>query len=134
MCLSLLMSDMINSYIQKVLDFLKEHELEVSPTKIMVMLFTPNTKEANIHPDVKMVGIKVDLVKSPNPLGSVLRHNVYFQSPHQRNGRESKRQSQCPEVHFWSEGPPSGLPSKAPRAGQDSRQCRTKPSGQPQAA
>ena len=76
-----LMSDMINNYIQKVLDFLRERELEVSPTKSTVTLFTPDTKEANIHPDVKMDGAKVDLVKTPKLLG-VFFDTMYTFSHH----------------------------------------------------
>ena len=63
------MAEQINKYISLVLDFLKERELEVSPTKSSVTLFTPDTKEAMIHPNVEMEGIKVDLDKTPKLLG-----------------------------------------------------------------
>ena len=48
------MSEAINAYIKLVLAYLEERELKVLPSKSSVMLFTPDTKEAIIHPQVKM--------------------------------------------------------------------------------
>ena len=47
------MSETINAYTKLVLAYLTERELEVSPSKSSVTLFTPDTKEALIHPQVK---------------------------------------------------------------------------------
>ena len=63
------LSQAIQSYIDSVLIFLKERELEVSPTKSTVTLFTPDTKEAQIHPTIKIDGVIVKLDKTPKLLG-----------------------------------------------------------------
>ena len=41
------MTNIMNDYVEKLLAYLKERELEVSPTKSTVTLFTPDTKEAS---------------------------------------------------------------------------------------
>ena len=74
----------INLYIKKVLSFLSERELEVSPSKSTVTLFTPDTKEAKIHPQVKMDNKLVDLDKCPRLLG-VNFDTMYTFSHHIKN-------------------------------------------------
>ena len=63
------MSEAINAYIKLVLAYLAERELEVSPSKSSVTLFTPDTKEALIHPQVKMDNKVVALERHPKLLG-----------------------------------------------------------------
>ena len=63
------LTNSINSYIKEVLSFLSERELEVSPSKSTVTLFTPDTHEALIHPKVEMEGTTVKLDRAPKLLG-----------------------------------------------------------------
>ena len=59
----------INNYIDKVADFLSERELLVSAEKSTVTLFTPDTKEAKIHPAVEIKAQSIKLDKTPKLLG-----------------------------------------------------------------
>ena len=61
----------INSYVPNLLNFLKERELLVSPEKSTVTLFTPDTKEAKIHPQVKMYDKVVPHEPTPKLLGVI---------------------------------------------------------------
>ena len=70
------MTDSINLYIDKVLDFLEERELQVSPEKSTVTLFTPDPAQARLEPKVKMRNKQVKLDKSPKLLG------VHFDTMH----------------------------------------------------
>ena len=63
------LSAAINDYIKEILSFLSERELEVSPTKSTVTLFTPDTNEALLHPKVLMDNIPVKLDRTPKLLG-----------------------------------------------------------------
>ena len=55
----------ISDYVDKVTDFLEERELLVSPEKSTVTLFTPNSHEAKIHPQIKIKDLLVPLEKHP---------------------------------------------------------------------
>ena len=46
------MTEKINSYAKESADYLKERKLILSAEKSTVTLFTPDTKEFNIHPHV----------------------------------------------------------------------------------
>ena len=59
------MTNIMNDYVEKLLAYLKERELEVSPTKSTVTLFTPDTKEANLHPAIYIENLHVKLEKNP---------------------------------------------------------------------
>ena len=63
------MSISINNYVNKVTDFLEERELLVSPEKSTVPLFTPDSHEAKIHPQIKIRNLLVPLEKHPRLLG-----------------------------------------------------------------
>jgi hypothetical protein len=63
------MSISINNYVNKVTDFLEERELLVSPEKSTVTLFTPDSHEAKIHPQIKIKNLLVPLEKHPRLLG-----------------------------------------------------------------
>ena len=76
-----LLCNSINIYIKKVVDFLSERNLIVSPEKSTVTLFTPDTKEANIHPQVKIDNQLVVLDKYPKLLG-VTFDTMYTFSKH----------------------------------------------------
>ena len=66
------MCNAINVFTDKLVDFLGERDLIVSPEKSTVTLFTPDTKEADLIPDVSIKAKKVELEKTPKLLG------VYF--------------------------------------------------------
>ena len=59
----------INDFVPEVIEFLNDRELKVSPEKSTVTLFTPDTKEAKIHPDVQINNTKVPLEHFPKLLG-----------------------------------------------------------------
>ena len=78
------MASLINSYSEKLTDFLSERDLIVSPEKSTVTLFTPDTKEANLQPNVYVQGKKVDLCKNPVLLG-ITFDTMYTFSKHVAN-------------------------------------------------
>ena len=59
----------INQFISHIMDYLTEQDLIVSPEKSMVTLFTSDTKEVNINPEVKIQGQAVKLDKNPKLFG-----------------------------------------------------------------
>ena len=65
----------------KVLEFLEERELKVSPTKSTATLFTPDTKEAKIQPEIKMRGEVVPFEPNLKLLG-VTFDTMYTFSKH----------------------------------------------------
>jgi len=71
----------INIYIDKLVDFLAERDLIVSPEKSTVTFFTPDTKEANINPRIIIKGEPVRLDKTPKLLG-VTFDTMYTFSKH----------------------------------------------------
>ena len=64
-----MMSANITQFITSVVDFLTERDLINSPEKSTVTLFTLNTKEYKIHPEVKIQGHTVRLEQNPKLLG-----------------------------------------------------------------
>ena len=60
---------------------MKERELEVSPTKSKVTLFTPDTKKANLHPAIYVENLLIKLEKNPVILG-VMYDTMYTFSHH----------------------------------------------------
>jgi hypothetical protein len=65
----------LNSYLPQIADFFKKRKLDISTAKSTVTLFTPDTHQASVHPDVKINGTRLPLEKSPKILG-VTGHNV----------------------------------------------------------
>ena len=74
----------INQFISLVVDYLTERDLIVSPEKSTVTLFTPDTKEVNINPEVKIQGQAVKLDKNPKLLGVAFDTMFNFTS-HDKN-------------------------------------------------
>ena len=72
----------INPYLESLASFLEERELLVSPEKSTVTLFTPDTKEAKIHPKIQLKNTTLPLEKTPKLLGVIFdtmhsfSHNV----------------------------------------------------------
>ena len=52
-----------------MIEYLEERDLEVSPEKSTVTLFTPDTNQHKIHPQVFIKGKLVKLDKNPKLLG-----------------------------------------------------------------
>ena len=60
------MTEKINSYAKDVAEYLEERKLILSAEKSTVTLFTPDTKEYNIHPQVIIDNTIVLLEENPN--------------------------------------------------------------------
>jgi hypothetical protein len=78
------LTEAINKFVPKVIEFLNERELIVSPEKSTVTLFTPDTKEYKIHPKVLINNIQVKLEHEPKLLGVTYDTMLTF-SKHIRN-------------------------------------------------
>ena len=78
------LANAINEYIPKVLEFLEERELQVSPTKSTVTLFTPDTKEYKEKPEIKMKEVIVPHEHKPKLLG-VTFDTMFTFAPHVKN-------------------------------------------------
>ena len=62
--------DKLNSDINETFEWAKRKNLVLAPSKSQVMLFTPNTKEFNFHPQIFIDGTLVPLCKKVKYLGS----------------------------------------------------------------
>ena len=71
----------INDYANHVIDFLEERELMVSAEKSTVTLFTPDTKQYNLCPQVQLRGKPVPLEHKPKLLG-VIFDTMHTFTPH----------------------------------------------------
>ena len=58
----------INDYLKEISEFLKPNSLLISAPKSTVTLFTPETKQAKYHPDIKIAGSQLPLNRSPKIL------------------------------------------------------------------
>ena len=63
------MCNAINIYIDRLVDYLGDRDLIVSPEKSTVTWFTPDTKEAKLTPNVSIKAKQVVLDKAPKLLG-----------------------------------------------------------------
>ena len=68
----------INDYLEKMSEFLKSNSLLISAPKSTVTLFTPETKQAKYHPDIKIAGCQLPLNRSPKILGVHLDTSLTF--------------------------------------------------------
>ena len=68
----------INDYLEKMSEFLKSNSLLISVPKSTVTLFTPETKQAKYHPDIKIAGSQLPLNRSPKILGVHLDTSLTF--------------------------------------------------------
>ena len=78
------MTEKINSYAKDVAEYLEERKLILSAEKSTVTLFTPDTKEYNIHPQVIIDNTIVPLEKNPKLLGVVF-DTMHTFTPHINN-------------------------------------------------
>jgi hypothetical protein len=75
--------DKINTYIPRLLQFVEERALALSPEKSTVTLFTPQSSQAKVHPQISMGGTLVPLEQRPKVLG-VTHDTMYTFTPHCR--------------------------------------------------
>ena len=76
-----LVADLINGlniYLSQVLNYIDNKKLTVSTAKSTDTLFTPDTHEHHIHPQVKLADQVLPLEKSPKVLGVTLETNLTF--------------------------------------------------------
>ena len=76
-----LLADAINEYAPRLTDYLHERGLIVSPEKSSVTLFTPDTHQARMRPDIKLGGVDVPLERNPKLLG-VVHDTMYTFTEH----------------------------------------------------
>ena len=62
----------INDYLTKMSYFLRDNSLLISTPKSTVTLFTPDPKQANTHPKIKISDAELPLVCKPKVLGVYL--------------------------------------------------------------
>ena len=79
-----LLCSQISYFINHLVNYFEERELEISPEKSTITLFTPDTHEANIHPIVKIKNKIVKLDQNPKILG------IYFDKMHFFNHHATK--------------------------------------------
>ena len=68
----------INDYLKEMSECLKSNSLLISAPKSTVTLFTPDTKQAKSHPDIKIAGSQLPLNRSPKILGVHLDTSLTF--------------------------------------------------------
>ena len=74
------LAEAITEYAKEISAFLAERELLVSPEKSTVTLFTPDTKQYQIHPNVKLNDLLVPLSNTPKLLGVTFDTMLTFTS------------------------------------------------------
>ena len=62
----------INDYLTEMCRFLRDNSLLISAPKSTVTLFTPDSKQANTHPKIKISDAELPLVRNPKLLGVYL--------------------------------------------------------------
>ena len=75
------MADLINGlniYLSQVLNYINNKKLTVSTAKSTVTLFTPDTHEHHLHPQVKLADQVLPLEKKPKVLGVTLDTHLSF--------------------------------------------------------
>ena len=79
----------VSVYVRQRYFIYARHDQQLHPEiRARSRLFNPVTKEANIHPNAKMDGAKVGLVKTLKLLG-VFFKTMYTMSPHQGNVKKA---------------------------------------------
>ena len=62
----------INEYLTEMSHFLRDNSLLISAPKSTVTMFTPEPKQANTHPKIKISDAELPLVRNPKLLGVYL--------------------------------------------------------------
>ena len=76
-----LVDDLINGlniYLSQVRNYISNKELTVSTANCTVTLFTPDTDEHHLHPQVKLADQVLPLEKKPKVLGMTLNTQLTF--------------------------------------------------------
>ena len=68
----------LNIYLSQVLNYINNNKLKVSTAKSTVTLFTPDTHEHHLHPQVKLADQVLPLEKKPKVLGVTLDTHLTF--------------------------------------------------------
>ena len=68
----------LNIYLSQVLNYINNKKLTVSTAKSTVTLFTPDTHEHHLHPQVKLADQVLPLEKKPTVLGVTLDTHLTF--------------------------------------------------------
>ena len=68
----------LNVYLSQVLNYINNKKLTVSTAKSTVTLFTPDTHEPHLHPQVELVDQVLPLKKKPKVLGVMLDTHLTF--------------------------------------------------------
>ena len=68
----------LNIYLSQVLNYIPQKKLTVSTTKSIVTLFTPDTHEHHLHPQVKLSDQVLPFEKKPKVLGVTLDTHLTF--------------------------------------------------------
>ena len=83
----------INDYLKEMSEFLKSNSLLISAPKSTVTLFTPETKQAKYHPDIKIAVSQLPLPQ-PEDLRGPPGHIPNFQRTLHTSGNKSQQQKQ----------------------------------------
>jgi hypothetical protein len=78
------MTKALNDYLPRVARFFSDLQLDISASKSSVTLFTPDPKQAKLHPQVKVNGELLPLIREPKILGVTLDTMFTF-APHCKN-------------------------------------------------
>ena len=68
----------LNIYLSQVLNYINNNKLTVPTAKYTVTLFTPDTHEHSLHPQVKLADQVLPLEKKPKVLGVTLDTHLTF--------------------------------------------------------
>ena len=70
------LEDCVNSYLEEIIAYLKEHSLLISAPKSTVTLFRPDPHQAKTHPRILIEDSQLPLAQCPKSLG------VYLDTSH----------------------------------------------------
>ena len=82
---------MINSYLTEVSIYLKENSLLISAPKSPVTLFTPDTHQFQMHPNITLEYPHLPIERSPNILGVIMDPSSFHKNCNYVTNRIDKR-------------------------------------------
>ena len=83
----------INDYLTEMSCFLRDSSLLISAPKSTVTLFTPDPKQANTHPKIKIFDAKLPLFRNPKLLGVYLDTFFLFNTHYVQVGNRVNKRS-----------------------------------------
>ena len=72
------LESMINNYLSEVSIYLKDNSLLISAPKSSVALFTPDTHQFQMHPDITLEDTQLPLERSRKILGVIMDPSISF--------------------------------------------------------